>query len=422
MMHSLPEPPARTADKAGDARRALPDAPAHLPPPERLEADLAAIARIGAVPTILKVVSEVTGLRLALIARVTQQSWVACAVLDRMNFGLEVGDHLEVATTLCSEVRDSHEPIVIEHASAEPDFCSHPTPKMYGFESYIAVPIFRPGGEYFGNVCALDSAPALLRDEKTVAMMRLFADLVSMQLAAEEESVRDRAALSRERETAELREQFIAVLGHDLRNPLSAILAGSSFLLRTATDATQRTMLERVHGSGRRMTRLIDDIMDFARGRLGGGMPLTRERTDVAALVTDVTAEIASAHADRVLRVDAADAGTVRLDPSRAAQMLSNLVANAVTHGAPTEPVDVRARRAGDRLLLAVTSRGAPIPADMMPRLFQPYFRAGEHRPKSGLGLGLYIAAEIARAHGGSIAAESTPAGETTFTVELPTG
>ena len=421
MTSSFPEP-ASDHDAWRTGAPALEVPSAHLPPPERLEADLAAIARIGAVPTILKVVSEVTGLRLALIARVTQRSWVACAVLDRMNFGLEVGDHLEVATTLCSEVRDSHQPIVIEHASVEPEFCSHPTPRMYGFESYIAVPIFRPGGEYFGNVCALDSAPALLRDEKTVAMMRLFADLVSMQLTAEEESVRDRVALSRERETSELREQFIAVLGHDLRNPLSAILAGSSFLLRTATDATQRTMLERVHGSGQRMSRLIDDIMDFARGRLGGGMPLTREPTDVGALVSEVTAEIASAHADRVLRVDAAGVGMVRLDPSRAAQMLSNLVANAVTHGAPAEPVDVRARRAGDRLLLAVTSRGAPIPMAMMPRLFQPYFRAGEHRPKSGLGLGLYIAAEIARAHGGTIAAESTAEGTTTFTVDLPTG
>ena len=419
MMPPLPEPISLTprAHRAPAADPAEPvDAGAQV------AADIAAVSRISAVPTMLKVVSEVTGMRLALIARVTRDSWTACAVLDRMNFGLGVGDHLEVATTLCSEVRDTLEPIIIEHASSEPAFCEHPTPKLYGFESYIAVPIYRANGEYFGNVCALDSAPATLRDEKTVAMMRLFAELLSFQLVAEEESDRDRQALSRERTTAELREQFIAVLGHDLRNPLSAILAGSSFLLRTATDATQRTLLERVHGSGRRMSRLIDDIMDFARGRLGGGMPLNRERTDVAHLTREVVAEIASAHPDRAIRVDVAGAGPARLDPSRVAQMLSNLVGNAVTHGAASQPIDVRARTTDGRAIFDVVSRGPAIPADTMSRLFQPYARADDSRPHSGLGLGLYIVAEIARAHGGTITAASTPDGVTTFTAELPAG
>ena len=400
--------------------------------PERagpLHPDLAAIARIGAVPTILKVVSEITGLRLALIARVTPDRWTACAVLDRMNFGLDVGDHLDVATTLCSEVRDSHAPIVIENASVDPAFCSHPTPKMYGFESYIAVPIFRPDGRYFGNVCALDSRPAVLRDERTLEMMRLFAELVSLQLVADEESVRDREALSDERETAELREQFIAVLGHDLRNPLTSVLAGSSFLLRTTEDVAQRRIVERIHGSGHRMSRLIDDIMDFARGRLGGGMPLEPERVDVAGLVREVAAEIASAHEDRTIRVTAPEtAGTAWLDRSRVSQLLSNLVANAATHGAPDLPIDVGVARTGsapgdatgDAVRFTVTSRGAPIPAALMPRLFEPYVRAACSR--EGLGLGLYIVSEIVRAHRGVIDVDSTPAGVTTFVVTLPVG
>ncbi|MET0400251.1 MAG: ATP-binding protein [Longimicrobiaceae bacterium] len=389
---------------------------------DHLQADIAAVARISAVPTILRVISQVTGQRLALVARVTRESWVACAVLDQMEFGLGVGDQLEVATTLCSEVRDSHEPIIIEHASREPEFCEHPTPRLYGLESYIAVPIFRPDGEYFGNVCALDSLPATLRDDKTLPMMKLFAELISLQLAAEEESHRDRVALADERATAELREQFIAVLGHDLRNPLSSILMSAGFLLALPQEPRQQTVLERIHGSGERMSRMIDDILDFARGRLGGGMPLTVEPVEVDALVGQVVDEVASARPDRAVRFVPSGVGTASLDRSRVAQMLSNLVSNAVEHGSPGEPVEISATGTADRVVLAVANRGEPIAPDVVPRLFEPYVRPERKGPRPGLGLGLYIAAEIARAHGGSIRAESSVEAGTVFTVELPRG
>src|SRR4051812_44069508 len=121
-----------------------------------LSDDIAAVARVSAVPTILRVIAETTGMGYTLVARVTPAQWIACAVHDEISFGLKVGDELDVATTLCSEVRDSLKPIIVEHASREPSYCEHPTPKMYGFESYIAVPVFRRSGDYFGNVCALD--------------------------------------------------------------------------------------------------------------------------------------------------------------------------------------------------------------------------------------------------------------------------
>jgi sigma-B regulation protein RsbU (phosphoserine phosphatase) len=401
-------------------RESAPDPPATIAP-EHPDPDVAAVARIGAVPTILKVVSETTGLRLALVARVTETAWTACAALDRMEFGLSAGDQLDVATTLCREVRSTGEPVVIEHASVEPEFCGHPTPTLYGFESYIAVPIFRANGDYFGNVCALDSRPALLRDGKTLGMMKLFAELISLQLAAEEEHARDRVALGDARRTAELREQFIAVLGHDLRNPLSSVITGSSFLLDICDQPKQKTILERVHSSGQRMARLIEDVLDFARGRLGGGIAIEPEEVqDVAQVAAEVVAEIASAHPDRALRVTYRDAGSALLDRTRVAQLMSNLVGNAVQHGPPDEPVDVRVEGAGDHVRFSVTNGGAPIPPELMPRLFEPYVRAEGSRPRAGLGLGLYISAEIARSHGGSLQATSSAEGGTTFTALLP--
>jgi sigma-B regulation protein RsbU (phosphoserine phosphatase) len=410
---SHPEP-----DTAAAPGHAAPDATVA---PDHPDPDVAAVARIGAVPTILKVVSETTGLRLALVAKVTDTAWTACAALDRMEFGLSAGDQLDVATTLCREVRASGDPVIIEHASQEPDFCGHPTPKLYGFESYIAVPIFRPGGEYFGNVCALDSRPARLRDGKTLAMMNLFAELIAVQLAAEEAHARDRQALHDERRTAELREQFIAVLGHDLRNPLSSVITGSSFLLDICDEPKHKTILERVHSSGHRMAKLIEDVLDFARGRLGGGIDIDPEQVqDVAVLAGEVVAEIASAHPDRTLRVTYRDPGAAVLDRTRVAQMMSNLVGNAVQHSPEDEPVDVLVEGTGDQVRFAVTNRGEPIPDDLMARLFQPYVRAGGSRPRAGLGLGLYIAAEIARSHGGSLEASSGAESGTTFTAVLP--
>lgn len=386
-----------------------------------IESDIAAISRISAVPTILKVISETTGLRLALIARVTEDSWTACATLDRMNFGLRVGDQLDVATTLCREVRSSLQTIVIEHASQEPQFCNHPTPKLYGFESYIAVPIFRTNGEYFGNICALDASPARLRDEKTLSMIHLFAEMVSLQLAAEEEHARDREALSDARSAAELREQFIAVLGHDLRSPLSSMVAGTSFLLETVESPQQRKILERVQSSGERMSSLINDVLDFARGRLGGGIPIALQPVENAEkIVNHVAAEIASAHPERTIRVAYKDPGMAYFDPARVTQLLTNLVANAVQHSPPGEPVDVFVDGTEDLIRFAVTNQGEPIPASLISNVFKPYCRGERDQQSSGLGLGLYIVSEIVRSHGGCVQVTSTKETGTTFTVALP--
>ena len=173
---------------------------------EAIRRDLDAIARISSVPTILRVISETTGLRLSLVARVTGTEWTALAVNDQMCFGLEVGGKLAVATTLCATVRDTRAPVIVEHASQDPDYCKNPIPKMYGFESYIGVPIFLADGRYFGNVCALDARPTPVKLPRIEAMMTLFAQLISAQLAAEAHQEATRAQLLDAQKTAELRE------------------------------------------------------------------------------------------------------------------------------------------------------------------------------------------------------------------------
>ncbi|MDQ3805439.1 MAG: GAF domain-containing sensor histidine kinase [Acidobacteriota bacterium] len=383
--------------------------------------DLDAVSRIDAIPKILEVVCRTTGMGFAAVARVTEERWIACAVRDEIAFGLRPGGELRVETTICDEIRDSGQPVVIDHAAGDENFCHHPTPKMYGFQSYISVPIHRPDGRFFGTLCALDPKPARVNTPETVGMFKLFADLIAFHLEAQERLKLSETALLDERQTAQLREQFIAVLGHDLRNPLNAIRGGAELLTAMRLGEQAARVVTLIQNSSARMAGLIDNVMDFARGHLGGGLSLNRAAdAGLEATLEQVIAEVRVAWPERAIRSELALGRPVACDGARIAQMLSNLLANALTHGDPAGPVWVRARSDDKGFELSVANRGAPIPPDTVGRLFQPFSRASARPGQQGLGLGLYIASEIARAHEGSLAVASSTE-ETRFTFRMPT-
>jgi signal transduction histidine kinase len=385
--------------------------------------DVAAVGRIGAVPSILQMVCRSTGMRFATVARVTEDTWTACAVRDEIDFGLQAGSELPLKTTICDEIRACGRAIIIDHVSEDPQFRTHHTPKLYGFQSYISVPIVRTNGEFFGTLCALDPLPAKVSDPKVVATFELFSQLISLQLDVEERIERSEAALLDEQQTAELREQFIAVLGHDLRTPLSSIAAGAQALEKMPLSGQASTIVARIRRSGDRMARLIENILDFARGRLGGGIPVVKQPDpQLPQALVHIIAELSAIHPDRKVDARIDIVKPVSCDSGRLAQLLANLLSNALVHGAVDEPVTVVARRDGDTFTLSVNNKGEPIPADTVERLFLPFSRgAGGERRQEGLGLGLYIASQIAQAHGGTLSVESNPAG-TTFTLSMPAG
>jgi signal transduction histidine kinase len=384
--------------------------------------DIEAIGRIDVVPTILDLVCQVTGMGFAAIARVTDDRWIACSVHDRIGFGLEPGGELELQTTLCHEVRQCRQAVVIDHVAEDPVWRDHRTPALYGFQSYISVPIVLADGSFFGTLCAIDPKPAQLTTPQVSGMFRLFAELIAFHLDSLRKVETSQAALLGEQETAALREQFIAVLGHDLRNPLAAIESGVRLLERETLSDKGRKVADLIHRSVGRMSGLIDDVLDLARGRLGGGIALGRRRSEALGPVIDqVVAELRAAYPDRGIEM-ALDLGqAVVCDRSRLAQLFSNLIANALTHGASDSPVAVAAATGAGAFTFSVANRGEPIPTEVMERLFEPFSR-GEVRPsQQGLGLGLYIAFEIARAHGGTLMAKST-AEETRFIFRMPLG
>ena len=380
--------------------------------------DVAAVAKIDAVATILEVVCRTTGLGFAAVARVTEDRWIACAVRDGIEFGLRPGGELRIETTICSEIRDSGRLVAIDHAAEDETFCGHPAPKMYGFQSYISVPIYRDG-RVFGTLCALDPRPARLNTPGIIGMFRLFADLIGFHLDAQERLTASEAALLDERQSAELREQFIAVLGHDLRNPVASIAGGARLLLNMPLDAKAVEIVTLIQNSAARMAGLIDNLLDFARGRLGGGFAVKRVLDpNLGATLEQVISELRTAWPDRVIESDIALNRPVACDGGRIAQLFSNLLANALTHGDPAAPVRVRARSDND-FELSVANRGEPIPPDTAERLFRPFSRASARPGQQGLGLGLYIASEIARAHDGALTVASSPE-ETRFTFRMP--
>ena len=149
---------------------------------EDLKADVSDVQRVRAVSSILEVVCRVTGIGFAAVARVTEDRWIACAVKDDIAFGLKPGGELKVETTICNEIRQSGQEVVIDHVAEDPNFCRHPTPAMYGFQSYISVPIVRSNGAFFGTLCAIDPRPIKLRTPEIIGMFKLFAELISLHL------------------------------------------------------------------------------------------------------------------------------------------------------------------------------------------------------------------------------------------------
>lgn len=369
----------------------------------------------------LKVLCDSTGLRFAAVARVTDTHWTACAVEDRLGFGLGPGGQLALKTTLCDEIRDSHRTIVIDHASADPLYCNHHTPRLYAFESYISVPLFYPDGTLFGTLCAFDPEPAPLRNSASVAVVESFARLLSSLMEAQERHQLTERALLLERDAAELRDQFIAVLGHDLRNPLFAMTAGAELLLRRGQDARTTSVLGHIVSSGQRASKLVADVLDFARGRLGGGITVKLAPCpDLSGSLRHVVDEIQAVHPDRPIQLDLGDIDGAVCDRERIAQLVSNLVSNAVVHGAKDTPVKVSAQPSANGLVITVHNQGPVIEGPLLLQLFQPFCRRGQDRAGSGLGLGLYIAQQIAIAHGGHLSAASSAEAGTLFSFYLP--
>ena len=316
---------------------------------------------------------------------------VALALLDVQMPDM---DGFELAELLRGSERTRHIPLIFVTAGAR-----EPHRQFRGYESGAVDFIYKP------------IEPHILKNKADV----FFQLYRQRQLLALE--LNDRT------ETLRLNEMFAALLAHDLRSPLSAILASAQLLQRRSSDQAALQTAARIVTSGNRMARLIEDMLDLARARLGGGIRVKREPTDFKALLERVLREHQAAAPDRPIETAYEGVFSGHWDSERVAQVASNLIGNALKHGSAIAPVEVRLDGTQRDCVVLVVKNAGTIPPAILPHLFDP-FRGGQRKPGrgEGLGLGLYIVSQIVQAHDGVVEIETGDGNETAFHVRLPRG
>jgi signal transduction histidine kinase len=296
-------------------------------------------------------------------------------------------------------------------------------------------------GRFEERIWSALNTPVLGADGAVVAILHRAEDVTQQVRRQEELSSQDRATqamrsmadqtgsmadedrarlLDRDVKAQEFAERLLGIVGHDLRNPLSAVVTSASTLSRVLTAPDQQKRVKQILSSAGRMERIISNLLDYTRVR-SGTLTLVRRRIDAHQVCRRAVRELQVSHPDRTIVVQAHGDATFDLDPDRLERVLSNLVGNAIKYGAPAEPVMVVTWGEKTMWTLQVSNGGKPIPAELLPRLFSPFERGpqSEGTVKQSLGLGLYIVQELVGAHGGTVSVSSA-IGRTVFTVRLP--
>jgi signal transduction histidine kinase len=262
-------------------------------------------------------------------------------------------------------------------------------------------------------------ADTMFGDQREANAQMVRATIRAQELAVEADTAKGRAQASERelRAVAEFRELFIGILGHDLRNPLGSIVVTAASLLRGGKlDQKDAEMAARIIRSSQRIARMITQLLDTTRARLGGGIPIEPKPTDLREVCRNIVEEF---EATIQLQIEGEVTGI--WDQDRLAQVLSNLVGNAIEHARPGTVVVVKAHAEAAEVVVEVSNQGDPIPADLLPLIFEPFVRANlrQHSTTGNLGLGLYIAKQIVLSHGGTLDVHSTE-GTTAFVMRIP--
>jgi signal transduction histidine kinase len=384
---------------------------------EAIDAAVATVGNSDSIATLLQLASEIAETNAVLLARISDDVWTVCAMHAVRAVGVSADYEFPLGQPVRVILGTMGVPISIVPTGPQSDATQTASSVACG----VAAPIILQNGRYFGVLCALDPTSLNPVDDRMESKFKCLSLVIASQINQLELRDLEKTAFLDEQAAGQLREQFIAILGHDLRNPLQAIFASSDLLMRHLVYPAHAQLAERIKTNARRMASLIDDVLDFARGRLGGGIrvDLTEVENINAGLMT-VVQEFQDTQTDCTILPDFQVTRSVRCDLGRLQQVASNLLGNALTHGQPFHPIKIRARNDEHDLVLEVWNSGEPIPAESLGKIFEPFWRHSVSASRNGLGLGLHICSQIVRAHHGRISVTSTRESGTQFIARLP--
>ena len=331
----------------------------------------------------------------------------------KARFGFDLAEDRRERSGFCSNAILQRTATIVPDALADERFTDNPAVVELGLRFYAGVPLINRENLVLGTLCVLDRVPRQIAPEHLDAL-----HVLARQVIAQLE-------LRRVTIVGELRERLLSTLSSDLRQPLQQILLTARQGLRPmGPGSPEQRDLTQIAISAERMTRVMRDALDFARTRLGNGLPLRPRPASLAVLCRRVVQEYALSYPSREIQLETSNDGSAMWDEERLTQALSNLVANALRYGAPARPVRVGCSGDEAECVVSVHNEGNPIPPSVIPRLFAPFCRSGPREetepPVTGLGLGLYVVRQVAAACGGSVEVESSPESGTIFRMRLP--
>jgi len=379
------------------------------------------VLALASVPHILRIVARTTGAGFVGITRPSEGGWVVSTAYDPAQIGAGPDDVLEVQNAILPARGAGRSVTVVDDLAEWAGGRDHPALTQHGIRSYISVPITQSDGRFFGTICAFDRSPRPLDEPVTIGVLAGFAELIGRQLAdpgSEPQHIRNH--LRAERVSLRRREEFISILGHDLRSPMATIASGLRLLEREGQSEPGMRTITLMQATLGRMSALVDNLLDLARGRVGRQPSFQIEPcAELGAEIEQVILEIRAATGHEI-EYEWNQECVLRCDRRRMGQLVSNLVTNAVKHGNPSSPVRVECKLSDGRFTLMVENRGRPIPPEIRESMFDPFVRGSdEERRSRGFGLGLHIARETARAHGGTLDVDSNEE-RTRFTFSMP--
>ncbi|MBX0333381.1 GAF domain-containing sensor histidine kinase [Pontibacter sp. HSC-14F20] len=397
---------------------------------DELLRDLEAIRQIPIVPTMLEVICQTTGMGFAAVARVTEDRWLACSVRDEVNFGLEAGGELQLETTLCNEIRDHRNPIVIDNVAEDAQYCGHHTPRIYGLQSYISIPIILKNGDFFGTLCAIDSKPASVNNPKVINTFKMFAELLAFHLQSMdllERSHQINAVLQQENKGLASAnfdlDNFVYTASHDLKSPVANI-AG---LIEELSDSVSRETLDRAEikkitdlmkSSLKRFSITIRDLTTLVEIDKVSAEEKSEE-LDLQEIVEVVKQDLQSLilKSGAQLDVSAADSKIVGFSRKNFKSILSNLISNAIKYRSPERApkITIKLEKLDGKSYLSVQDNGLGIPAGKENSVFKMFRRFHNH--VEGSGIGLYIVKRMVDNVQGEIMVNSVLHEGTTFTI-----